>query len=590
VLKGPSAIQFGRGEPGGTVNYITRLPDFENSYSLQQHFGSFDFYRTETHLNAALASLPLAVRLDATYQNNESFIDLVGAERFFAAPSLRWELSPQTELTLRGELTNDDHSTSLGFPAVDGRILDHIPYDRYFEEPGFTDIKSNNLRGLATLAHRWNEQHATTVSLHGQQDDAEGGNILLFNFAGPLVNPDGTINRIAEEIDFRTEYLTARLDHVWDATLYQGAGSASKKTGWFFPTVDNQLLVSFEFDRQIVDGTRTLSGHSPIDPFDPVYTGYAPQPLLPDFPDQFFDDSSVEADATSILLLDRVSFGEYVILSFGGRYEWFDGSNKLKFLPAGLPFSNSKDDLDEETFNPSVGLVVKPMSNLSLYGSYSESTFSFQNISLRTATGKMLDEESSRQYEIGAKVELLDGRLFASTALFRIEKSDVAATDPDNPFFSINGGDERSRGIEFDMGGEPLPGWRLIANYAYIDAKITRDPHRITTGNRIGGVPEHSGSLFITYEFQEGLLKGFGGGGLFISNRTELDNFNTGELPDYEQVDAVLFYRRKNWTVQLNIKNLLDEEFFYSPSGESGLSEVQRAPERTIIGSVSFKF
>ena len=72
-------------------------------------------------------------------------------------------------------------------------------------------------------------------------------------------------------------------------------------------------------------------------------------------------------------------------------------------------------------------------------------------------TGDPLDEERSRQYEIGAKVELLDGRFFASTALFQIDKSDVAATDPDNPFFSINGGEERSRGIEFDLAGEMLP-------------------------------------------------------------------------------------------------------------------------------------
>ncbi|MGH7966301.1 MAG: TonB-dependent siderophore receptor [Candidatus Binatia bacterium] len=592
VLKGPSALLYGRGEPGGTVNYITRVPDFENRFSLQQHFGSFDFYRTELHLNGVLAPLPVAARLDAAYQTNESFIDFVEAERFFAAPSFRWEIGPETALTLRGELANDDHSTSLGFPVVDGRILD-LSFDRYFGEPGFSAIKANTLRGLATLDHRWDEQHATTASLHGVRSTGEGGNILLFNFAGPLQNPDGTINRIAELVDFRSEYLTARLDHTWDVTVYAGTPSAAsgRETGWRFPAVDNRLLFSLEFDRQTVDGARTLSGHSPLDPFNPVYTGYAPQPLFPDFPDQFFDDSAVEADATSILLLDRLYFGDTVILSFGGRYEWFDANSKLIFLPAGLPFPNSDDEVDEETFNPVAGLVIKPLPHLSLYGSYAESTFSFQNIGLTTVTGETLDEERSRQYEVGVKLELLNGRFFASTALFQIEKSDVAGTDPDNPFFSINAGEERSRGIEVDLGGEPLPGWRLTANYAYIDAEITDDPAGVTTGNHLGGVPEHSGGLFTTYEFQAGLLKGFGGGGgVFVSDRVELDDFSTGKLPGYEQVDAVLFYRRKNWTAQLNVKNLLDEEFFYNGGGEVGPTEVQRAPERTIIVSVSFKF
>ena len=103
-------------------------------------------------------------------------------------------------------------------------------------------------------------------------------------------------------------------------------------------------------------------------------------------------------------------------------------------------------------------------------------------------------------------------------------------------------------------------------------------------------MPEHSGGLFTTYEFQGGPLKGFGGGGgIFVSDRVQADDFGTGELPGWEQADAVVFYRRKHWSVQLNVKNLLNEEFFYASGGESGLSEVQRAPERTILGSLRFE-
>lgn len=572
VLKGPSAIQFGRGEPGGTVNYVTETPGFDNFASLKQYVGNFDFYRTEVHLNGAPESAPVAVRLDAAYQTNDSFIDFVENERVFLAPSFRWKAGPDTTLTLRTEFNNDESSTSTGFPVVDGKVLD-APYDRYFGEPGFTQIKAETGRALATLDHRWNEHHATTVSLHGVHSKAEGGNILLFNFAGPLQDPvTGAINRIAEDVDFRSEYLTARLDHVWDSSVYAGSGSTSRESGWRFPAVNNQLLMSLEFDRQTVDGTRILSAHSPLDPFDPVYTGYSPQPLLPGFPNQFSDMAGVEADATSILLLDRISFGERVILSFGGRYEWFDASNQLAFSVPAFPASN--DQLDDESFNPSVGLLVKPLSNLSLYTSYAESTFSFQNISLRKVTGDLLETERSRQYEVGAKVELLDGRFVASTALFQIEKTDVANPDPDNPFFSINGGNERSRGFELDLGGELLPGWKLTANYAYINGEITGDPNGVTTGNRLSGVPKHSGGLFTTYEFQSGPLKGFGGGGgVFASDSVPFDNFNSAELDGWEQVDAVLFYKRKDWTAQLNIKNLLNQKFFLSGGGEAGLTE-----------------
>ncbi len=159
VLNGPSALLYGRGEPGGTVNYVTRTPDSENRAGLQQHFGNFAFYRTEVYANGATGSDTsdpgrFAARLDAAYQTNNSFIDFVEAERAFLAPSARWKISPDTTLSFRGEYANDDHSTSLGFPVVDGKVLD-APYDRYFGEPGFTEIESDSLRGLASIrGHR----------------------------------------------------------------------------------------------------------------------------------------------------------------------------------------------------------------------------------------------------------------------------------------------------------------------------------------------------------------------------------------------------------------------------------------------------
>ncbi len=601
VLKGPSAILYGRGEPGGTVNYITRTPTFENGLDLQQYFGNYDFYRTEVHVNGAPpgeapASERFAARVDAAYQTNGSFIDFVEGERIFAAPSARWRIGSDTVLTLRGEYGNDDQSTTLALPVVDGRVLD-VPYDRYFGEPGFTEIEAESWRGLTTLDHRWTEDHATTVSLHGVRTETDGGNFILFNFAGPLQDPvTGDITCSAEIVDFTGDYFTARIDHTWDWTIHEGASprsadhKAGERTGWLFPEVQSQLLISVDFDRQAIDGDRVLSGHSPLNPFRPRYTGYAPQPLLPGFPTVFFEDRSIEAEATSVLLLDRLSFGETVILSFGGRYERFEASSTSTFSPSGLPFPNSDNDLDEASFNPSVGLLVKPVQNLSLFSSYSESTFSFQNISLPTVTGEPLEEESARQFELGVKAELFDGRLFATTSLFQIDKNDVAGGDTDNPFFFVNRGEERSRGIEFDVAAELLPGWRLTANYAYLDARITDDPTGVTTGNRRFGVPEHSGGFFTTYEIQGGPLQGFGGGGgLFVSDRVELDNFGTAELPGWEQLDTVVFYRAKHWIAQLNVKNLLDEEFFYAP-GAFSVSEVQRAPERTILGSLRFEF
>jgi iron complex outermembrane recepter protein len=580
VLKGPSALLYGRGEPGGTVSYGTRRPSFSNRFGLRQQAGTDDLYRTEIHVDGVILPETLAARVDAAYQTNESFIDFVEGERFFVAPAVSGRLGEATTITFRGEFQNDDRSTTLALPIVDGRLPEGTPYDRYFGEPGFTEIVAETFRGLATLEHRWSEAHATTVSLHGVRVDAEGANFILFNFTGPLRDPEtGEISRAAEIVDFAGEYFTARLDHVWRAALHDGGGS--------IPSVENELLASFDFNRQEIEGDRALSGHSPLDPREPRYTGYAPRPLLPGFPDVFFEDRFDRGEATSILLLDRVRIGERVIVSFGGRYEWFDAKSASTYSPPDL-FPDSANDLDEETFNPSAGLLVKVLPSLSLYASYAESTFSFQNIAARTVDGDALDEERARAYEVGAKTELVDGRLLATAALFQIEKDDVAATDPENPFFSINGGEERSRGFEVDVAGEILPGWSVTASYAYVDSEITGDPNGVTTGNRRAGVPEHSGGAFTTYEIPRGPLRGLGaGGGVYASDRVEVDDFGSATLDGWKQFDAVAFYRRGPLTVQLNAKNLSDEEFFYPGSGDA---EVQRAAARTILGTVRLDF
>jgi iron complex outermembrane recepter protein len=602
VLKGPSAILYGRGEPGGTVNYITHTPLFEDHFSLEQQFGSYDFFRTQLDANWVAVPGRLAVGLDAAYQNNDSFIDFVGAERYFIAPALKLQIDEKTTLTFRGQFTDDDHSTATALPYDNGRVIPNIPYDRYLGEPDFTNIDTQTFRGLLTLEHRWNENNSTTLSVHGTHVDSDGGNFILFPFFGPLQDPvTGDITRDAEIIHYADSYFTARLDHVWNWTIHDDAAEATTtapKDGKevltttnqnYLLTVRNQVLFSAEYDYQGIDGRRTLSGEAPINPYDPIYTGYAPRPLVPGFPVAFREVSSASGDAFSLLLLDRLSFGETAYLTFGGRYEWFNATSKFAYPDGTVPFPNSNNTLDQGTFNPTVGLLVKPVRNISLYATYSESTASFQNIGLSTANGDALDPERSRQIEVGAKGEWLGGKLLTTASIFQIQKSDVAATDPNNPFFSINGGDQRSRGLELDVSGEPIPGWRITANYAYIDARVTDDPDGLNTGHRLPSVPYSSGGVFSVYEIQDGPLRGFGfGGGVYLSDRVEFDLANSGTLPGWTQTDALIYYKRGRFRVQLNAKNLFDSHFYFTNSF-SGF-EVERANPRTLIGSIKYEF
>ncbi|MGD1852395.1 MAG: TonB-dependent siderophore receptor, partial [Cyanophyceae cyanobacterium] len=150
-------------------------------------------------------------------------------------------------------------------------------------------------------------------------------------------------------------------------------------------------------------------------------------------------------------------------------------------------------------------------------------------------------------------------------------------------------GEQRSRGVELDVIGELLPGWNIVANYAYIDTEITEDNTGLE-GKRLFYVPEHIANLWTTYEIQDGPLVGlqFGVGVNYVGQRFG-DNANTFELDDYFLTNAAISYKRDNWQAGLNFRNLFDIDYIESADNER-VEELAPGEGFTIVGSFSIEF
>lgn len=237
----------------------------------------------------------------------------------------------------------------------------------------------------------------------------------------------------------------------------------------------------------------------------------------------------------------------------------------------------------ESDFSPRVGIVYQPSESTSVYASWSNS-FNPQFFS-RNRAGEPFEPETGEQFEIGVKQEFFDGRLSATLALYDLTRKNVLTTDPDDPDFSIQTGEQTSRGIELDVAGEILPGWNIIATYAYIDAFVSED-ESISVGERLVNAPKNSASLWTTYEIQSGGLQGLGfGAGLVFVGEREAQLPNTIELPSYVRADASIFYRRNNWRTALNFKNLFDTKYYNT----QGFYVTPAAPF-TVLGTFSVEF
>lgn len=261
----------------------------------------------------------------------------------------------------------------------------------------------------------------------------------------------------------------------------------------------------------------------------------------------------------------------------GGRFDLV--GTKFEDLIA-----NTSESQKQTEFSPRVGIVYKPIPNLSLYASYSRSFL--PTFFARNREGEFFEPQRGTQFEIGTKAELGE-KMSVNLAYFDTTITNVLTEDLSDPFFSTQTGKQNSKGVEISASGEILPGWSIFGGYVYNDAKIT-DDNTIPVGNRINNVPRHAVSFSTNYEIQQGNLKGLGAGlGFYFVSDRQGDLENTFTVPSYLRTDASIFYRRDSFKVALNVRNLFDIDYFETAQGNL---RVRPGEPFTVIGSVSFEF
>ena len=562
VLRGPSSILYGEIHPGGVINLVTKQPLAEPFYKAQLQVGNREFISPRIDFSGPLTEDGrLRYRLNALYRSEESYTDFErDIERFFVAPTLSWQISDRTDLSIQLEYSDDEGPSDFGVPAVGDEIAD-VPFDRISVEPG--DFVENELLNVGyNFEHRFSENWQLQNAFRFARRELVDVSTSAFFGDGPLIFRS-LIRRDRESQNF---------------------GLQTNVVGEFSTgSVDHTLLFGMDLNRS--ESTDFIVGDfsdvRPLDIFNPVY-GTFDDVDIDTLPVGLNQDE--DTDRLGIYIQDQIDILDNLILLAGIRYDTV--AQTLTDRPSAFATTTTETVQNDDAWTPRVGLVYQPIPTISLYGSYSQS---FTPNGGTDVDGNPFEPEQGEGFEVGVKAEFLDGELLATLAYFDITKQNVATGDPNNPFFSVATGEQQSQGVELDLTGEILPGWNVIASYAYTDAEVTED-NTVPVGNRLFNVPEHSASLWSTYEIQSGDLAGlgFGLGFNFVGER-EGDLDNSFELDSYFLTNAAISYRRDRWRAALNIRNLFDIDYIAGNRGNRvAFNEV--GDPFTIIGSVSVKF
>jgi len=541
VLKGPASSLYGRGDPGGTINIVSKRPLNDQFARLDLSAGRWDRYRGSLDVNTPLDDEgKMLYRMNLAVEDNKSFRDYRSSERQFFAPAFSWELTPQTRLLVQAEVIRSSQVFDRGVVAPNGH-LGSVSRSDFFGEPGDGDIDNNNESLQAEIEHDLNASWTVRLASHYKQGHLSGGATESSFFE----NDAHTLNR---EYRYR--------NYEWQDSITQLELRGLLYTG----DIEHNLLIGTEYERyaktEAVLRTRPISQ---IDIYEPVYG--QPRPPFSVGPGGRSTDRHELVYSRSLNLQDQMRFSEKLFGVIGARYDHYEHrlDNEVKVV-------DKRTEQTHEKVTPRIGALYQFMPEVAVFANASQS-FKPNTGAPRPETGSSFDPEEGVGYEAGFKFDLLDSRLGMTIAAFHLTKENVLTADPVDTAYEIAVGEVHSRGIDLQLTGQLTDEVRVIGAYAYVDAEVTKATEGATpsVGSRLLNVPKHSGSLLGVYEFLDGTLQGLelGGGVNYVGDRSGNVADSGFELPGYTSVDLLARYKAtQDLTLGVNLNNAFDRTYY----------------------------
>jgi len=548
VLMGPNGMIFGRGGVGGVINRVVKEAAWENKNEIKIQGGAYDHKRSSVDLNNRIDET-LAVRVNAMIEDSGSFRQGVESERKAINPTFTFKPSDKTKVVVGMEYFNDKRTSDRGIPSVDNGLKSY-PYSTsrstFFGNASQSPNEAIVKNGYAIIDHTFD--NGVSVKNHTRFSDYDKYYQNVYansQVSNGLVTIDGYYDNTQRQNFFNQTDLTYNF-----------------KTG----SVSHKLLTGLEIGLQENQNYRIVNSGS-----DPTPLASNPYALL-NWQSTKSRNTATDIYNQAIYFQDQIYLNEQFQIIAGLRYDKF----KTKFNDSVTPANSAT--INDQFISPRVGLVYKPIEPVSLYTNYSLSYLprTGEQLTSLTSSIKSFDPEKFTNIEAGIKYDLLQS-FSISSAIYRLERSRMAISDPSSPSTNIIIVDGQvTKGFELGFAGKLFDAHSMYGGYTYQDAEITsaqlikkgtspNPDEKILSGTLLGHVPKHTFSLWNKYEFNETWSAALGvvsRSDMYAATPTTLTAVN---LPGYTQLDAAIYANiNKQTKLQLNIENLLDKTYYQS--------------------------
>lgn len=662
VVKGSNSANSGSGAVGGTINLVSKLPQNKDFADLSVGIGTDSYYRTTLDANHKIDQTT-AARVNLMFHSNDvPGRDVESLKRWGVAPSITFGIGTPSRFTLAYFFQTDYNTPQFGVPYYNGRPVPGVNPSAYFGYENVDKQKTtvNEITGL--FEHEFNDSlKVRNISRVGQVDQflivdgpeqltvgvgtldpktglpvASTGTYCLSDNTSPtgysqyadkagniITNTSGrracaagtvpgvytptpkgprglvrdTTNKIlSNQTDLTWKFNTAGIEHTLVTGLSFSAEQYELKSGNVF------RLPGGATPNPIQDNVNAYTGNG-------LYTGPYNYVLA--------TTTSGNLNNQAIYAFDNLKFNDQWQLNLAARLDRSQGTSTT--LTYDTPAAGGKITATPEfedstrTLSYKAGLVYKPSTPVSLYVSYANSKTPSQatvsgaacNTAAATATAFATNTcdvkpESAQTYEVGAKWDLLGGKLALTGALFDTERSNYKVADPGNPANPSGSqtldGAARVYGLELGLAGLITHDWSIFANLTAQKSKVVQGASDFiaaggsngtngdfTKGDPLLYVPELAASLWTTYDVTKQLQVGYGltyEGQTYLSQHfgIAVEGTGTGTVPGvyvgrstvplvksqaYLVNNLAVTYKfNRRLSAQLNIKNLFNKEYY----------------------------
>ncbi|CAH9061891.1 Metal-pseudopaline receptor CntO [Pseudoalteromonas sp. CIP111854] len=595
VLKGPTGMLYGAGQPGGLLNYVSKKPKFEQTTQMALFAGNDDLLGGHLETTGTLSEDVLAYRVAGFHQNKNSYRNNVEEANTLLSAGITWYANDKTELIFQYDHIDQalDGHRLRGVPVDDnGHFLTNISYNAN-EKSDFQNLKAdvfqltanfdiaNNLSNTTVIRGFSNEraqQYHENLGLIADLSEGQKEQYLpVLDMLG-MATQDTAMMRQFRDQNRENEEWSVTTDFVYEGT---------------FAGTEHMILfgadyaeVEQEFENKVSDLTRTLNPANYADPRE-IFNPENHVPTLDIINPLYNADTSKykrinaavrksKSQRQGLYLQDQIRLTEQWLAIAGLRYDRFEDQEGIKVV-------------NDNKLSPRIGAIYQPNENMSLFVNRSEG-FSPQSLSQQPESGEIFGPETSTQHEFGLRNIWLDGNLTTTFTTYHIVKNDVAVSNPN--YVEGNGlpeqlqiGEVTSKGVELDIIGDIADDLTGTISYAYNDATITGgNPKDIsnTVGKEFANAPDHTLGMWARYALptlNSSISLGFD----YVDERVSLSGQT---VRSYVTWDASWQTQIDNFEIQLNLKNIFDKE--YATSGFNKRNGHFPGEPRSVVLQVSY--